>query len=383
MHEFKDIKKILVIKLRHIGDVLLSVPVFRTLRGTFPDAHISVLVNAGTEDVLNGNPLIDEIISFDRKIKDMHPPKKYLNELLFLNGIRSKRFNMIVDLNGGDRPAIISFLSGARYRLGNSPVYSGFWRKYLYTHLAERDLLKHTILQNLDVIKEFGIDTKKPIVDIFIPEDAQKFAEKVFAGYGIKESDTVVHVHPTSRWFFKCGKDEYMAEVIKQLIEKGIKVVVTSSADEREMDKAKKILSLVNLRLLDLCGKTSIKHLAAVAKMSNLFIGVDSMPMHIAAAVNTPVIALFGPTGAYNWGPWDNHSSESRVRSLEFRNPYSKRNGIQTFGRHTVIQRDWECVPCGASGCNFTKISRCLEEITPQEIIEIAMHKLKETGKTS
>src|SRR4030042_5786088 len=109
---FINVKKILVIKLRHIGDVLLTVPVFRALRENFPDAYIAALVNSGTEDVLSGNPLIDEIIIFDRNIKKMNPLQKYTKELSFLKRIRIKRFDMVVDLTSGDRAALISFASG-------------------------------------------------------------------------------------------------------------------------------------------------------------------------------------------------------------------------------------------------------------------------------
>jgi heptosyltransferase-3 len=395
MREFRGVKKILVIKLRHIGDVLLTVPVFRALREKFPDAHIAALVNSGTEDVLTGNTLIDDIITFDRGIKKINPAQKYFRELSFIKEIRMKKFDMAIDLTGGDRPAIISLLSGAKYRFAHSPVYSGFWRKSLYTHLAKRDFHKHTVLQNLDVIGEFGITTNNTAVDIFIPEDARRFAKKIFDERGIAPGNKIVHIHPTSRWLFKCVSNEYMAEVIKWLIEKGIYVIVTSSPDKIEMEKTKRILSLVgdsppmgrnprvidDSRIIDLCGKTNIKELAAVSSMSNLFIGVDSAPMHIAAAVGTPVIALFGPTGAYNWGPCDNRILNFKSQISNFENPYPQKNGIQKFGIHAVIQKDWDCVPCGMDGCNKTKVSRCLEEITPREMIEVIADKLENRGR--
>ena len=108
---FRNVKKILVIKLRHIGDVLLAVPVFRALRESFPNAYIAALVNSGTEDVLSGNPLIDEIFIFNRNIKKMNTAMRYIKELSFLKQIRMKRFDMTVDLTSGDRAAIVSLLS--------------------------------------------------------------------------------------------------------------------------------------------------------------------------------------------------------------------------------------------------------------------------------
>lgn len=337
---FINVKKILVIKLRHIGDVMLTIPVFRALRENFPDSHISALINSGTEEVLSGNHLIDEIIIFDRNIKKMNTAMRYIKELSFLKQIRMKGFDMTVDLTSGDRAAIVSLLSGAQYRIAYSPKKEGLLAKrYLYTHLAKKKAGQHMVLQNLEVVRQFGIDTKHEELDFFIPEDAKLFVKRVFeenninppsppfnsplkGGYrGVKGGQrgvTIVHVHPTSRWLFKCWEDKYMAEVIRRLIDNKSKVIVTSSPEKHEMEKAKNILSLVDeltpphipplVRggiggVIDLCGKTTIKQLAAIADASDIFIGVDSAPMHIAAAVGTPVIAIFG-AGVKSWRPW-------------------------------------------------------------------------------
>ncbi|MEW6162049.1 MAG: hypothetical protein AB1606_01825 [Nitrospirota bacterium] len=180
MHEFKDVKKILVIKLRHIGDVVLSIPVFRALRENFPKAHISAFVNSGTEDVLTGNTLIDEIIVFDRNIKKMNPLQRYINELLFLKSVRRRKFDMTVDLTSGDRAAIISLVSGAKYRLAYDPGKDGFLgKKYLYTHLAKKDGSQHMVLQNLGVVRHFGINTENLSVDFHIPEKDRVWIRKV------------------------------------------------------------------------------------------------------------------------------------------------------------------------------------------------------------
>jgi heptosyltransferase-3 len=389
---FKGVEKILIIKLRHIGDVLLSFPVFRALRENFPDAHISVLVNKGTEKVLTGNPFINEIIVFERDIKKMNHFKKYAEELSFLKCIQKKRFDMTIDLTGGDRAAIISFISGARYRLGWKSKKGFIGKKYLYTHLSEPDRKSHIVLQNLDIIKQFGIGTDNLSIDFHVSEEDSIFVKTTFKINNIKKDDTVVHVHPTSRWLFKCWKDEYMAEIITWLVEQGIKVVVTSSPDKKEMDKVKRILSIVSEftpphipplpkgcigGVIDLCGKITIKQLSAISEVSDLFFGIDSAPMHIAAAVGTPVIAMFGPSGAFHWGPWDNNQSTKNKTKKSEKTPYPNRNGFQTFGMHTVIQRDWDCIPCGNDGCNGSKKSRCLEEISTEEVKKILAEKIE------
>jgi heptosyltransferase-3 len=355
---FKNIKKILVIKFRHIGDVLLTVPTIRALKETYPDASISVVVNSGTDEVLAGNPLIDELIIFDREIKNLPFFKRYIREITFYKKIRATGFDMTVDLTGGDRAAIASLLSGAYYRLAKNPPKKGFiGKKFLYTHLADIVGSKHMVLQNLDVVKKFGITTDNTDVDFFIPEGIKSSVKEMLKENNIKENDTVVHIHPTSRWMFKCWNDTYMAEVIEWLINKGIKVVVTSAPFKKELEKANKILSLVDARssnagLANLCGKTSIKELAAVSKFSDLFIGVDSAPMHIAAAVKTPIIALFGPSGhCKEWYPYGHG--------------------------HIVITKDLPCKPCKSGMCEGIQIRECMSAIKPNDVKEAVLKVLK------
>lgn len=377
--EFKDVRNILIIKLRHIGDVLLTIPAVRAVREAFPSAYILALVNKGTDEVLTGNPLLDEVIVYERGIQRLPLPQRVRRELGFMRMIRKNDFDMAIDLTSGDRPAILSFLSGARYRLAYDPEGKGFWgKRYLYTHLAKTDGMPgHVVLQNLYPLRQYGIETMDLGVTVFPSRDDEDYVDKLLQEGGIRSGEPFVHIHPVSRWLFKCWRDEYMGGVIRWLLDKGIKVVVTSSPDKREMEKAKSILSLVselrtpNSELLDLSGRTTLKHMAVISKRANLFFGIDSAPMHIAAAVGTPVVVLFGPTGAYDWGPWDNgYRGQWSVVSGQG-TPYPKKNGIQRSQLHTVIQKDWDCVPCGKDGCNGSKKSECLEDIKVDEVIEV------------
>ena len=344
IHPFKSVKKILVIKLRHIGDVLLTVPVFRALKENFPDSHISALVNSGTEEVLTGNPLIDEIIVFDRAIEKMSHIQKYIEELTFLRSIRQKNFDMTVGLTNGDRTAIISFLSGARYRLAHI-THKGFaFKRYLYTHLAQNYPYMHMVKHNLDILGQNGLSCKDTSLFLYISDLDRDFIRGI-----IGTNQNIVHVSPTAKLSHKCWKDEYMADVISWLVRQGKKVVVTSSSDEKEIDKAKRILSLVFSRLtsdaskiIDLCGKTTVNQLAAISEASDLFFGIDSAPMHIASAVGTPVVAIFGPSSETLWEPW----CEKKLvisKNLPCRRPCKNKKNCQTY--------------------------ECLNSITPGEVI--------------
>jgi heptosyltransferase-3 len=375
---FNDVKKILIIKLRHIGDVLLTVPTIRALKENFPDANISALVNKGTEEMLQGNPLLNNIIIYNRDIKKQKLFNALKEETSFVLNLRKEVFDLTVDLTSGDRPAILSYLSGARYRIGNNPMGKGFLGKRLaYTHLANVEQKRmHTVEYNLDIVREFGIDTKDKTVDFYFNAEDRGYTDNFLKKNKVTEKDILIHIHPTSRWLFKTWNDKSMAEIIDYLqLKKKTKVIVTSSPEKKELDKAKKILKLCKSKPLELLGKTSLKQLGALSKGANLFFGVDSAPMHIAAAVNTPVIALFGPSGAFHWGPWYNQQGQG-ARGKGQKNAYKKKNGIQAFGIHTVIQKDWDCIPCGKDGCDGTKISRCLEEISVRDVIKIIDKKL-------
>lgn len=368
---FVGVKKILVIKLRHIGDVLLAVPVFRALKETFPGTHITTIVNSGTDGVLRGYPLIDEIITLDRGIKDLPLKERYAREADFLLKIRAEKFDMAVDLTGGDRAAILSYTSGARYRIGweSSRGFAG--KRHLYTHRHKPDIRAHMVLQNLDVVRSFGITTANIAVDFHIPEADRDFGDKIL-GNRTAPGRPIVHIHPTSRWLFKCWTDDLMSEIITWLLKDNKTVIMTSSEDHREMARAEEILSKVgpHPELINLCGRTTLKQLGAISRRADLFFGVDSAPMHIAAAVGTPVLALFGPTGAFNWGPWHNGGAGSD-------DSYRLKNGIQNCGKHTVIQKTWDCVPCGKDGCEGSKISKCLEGIAVDEVKDVLEEKLR------
>jgi heptosyltransferase-3 len=149
-----------------------------------------------------------------------------------------------------------------------------------------------------------------------------------------------------------------MAKVIDGLQETGkIRVVLTSGAEEKELDKIGRIVGLCRTKPANLAGKTNLKELAALSRRCRFFIGVDTAAMHIAAAVGTPVIALFGPSGEFNWGPWGEG--------------------------HRVIKKDWECRPCGKDGCEGSKRSRCLEEISEEEVLGAALQFLARAEKSA
>ncbi len=380
---FKEVKRILVIKLRHIGDVLLMVPALRAVRTTFPRAHITALVNAGTEDMLTFNPLVDEVVTFDRTTKDMDAAKRICNELAFVARLRRMRFDMTVDFTGGDRAAFTALLTGARYRLGYRQKKGFRGKNLFYTHLAPLPETRvHTVLRDYNLVKNFGMETEDLTVDIFTSGADESYIEDLLKERGLSNRQ-FVHVHPVSRWLFKCWKGEYMADILDRLNGEGLRIVITSGRDEREKDVVGSIIARMKTRPVDISGLTNLKPLAALSRRALFFFGVDSAPRHVAAAAGTPVVALFGPSGAFEWGPWDNEGAGG-LRTLERPapgayavSPYPLKRGVQASGPHRVIQLDLDCIPCGRDGCDGSKKSDCLDSLEPDTVWGVLQDVLK------
>lgn len=363
--QFKDVHNILVIKFKHIGDVLLSVPTVKALKQTFPDAVVTYLLNAETGPMIEGLPHVNEVIRFYRK-------RGFLYQLSLLAGLRRSRFDLTVDLSGGgDRGALWSFFTGARYRIGTLPAgKKGMAGKtYLYTHAAQTpDVRCHSVIRDLEIVRPFGIDTRDLVVEFAVPAQVAASVRQRLAAKGVAPGEQYAVVHPTSRWLFKCADDAVMAESIDRLQrDLGLRVVVTCGPAQAELDRLSGVLGHCRTEPVVFPGELNLKELGAILAGASLYVGVDSAPSHLAAAVNVPSIVLFGPTGAYNWGPWTDEAGE---------HPYSLRRGTQRAGRHVVLQQDWECVPCGRAGCEGKRVSDCLIQLTADQILSEASRML-------
>ena len=338
--------KILVIKFRHIGDVLLTTPLIRNLKLNYPQAKIDVVINKECKDVLKYNPNINKIFTYNRKeIKKSCFFKKIVKELKFLNNF--KNYDIVINTTEGDRGAFIAKFSKAKIKIGYPPKKNILLKNAFNIILPKPILIRHMIENNLDVIRVLNKKIFDKKVEIFWSKKDEEILNRFLP-------KTFIHIHPVSRWLFKCLEDKTVAQIIDFIKNKGIEVILTGGTNKKELQKINNIISLCKKKPINLSGKLSLNQVAFLASKAKFFIGVDTAVMHIAAAVNTPVIAFFGPSGAFNWGPWDNNLVESG---------YTKKNGIQKMGKHIVIQHNWECIPCGKAGCNDSQISKCLMEI--------------------
>ena len=338
--------KILLLKFRNIGDVLLITPLIRNLKDHFPNAQIDVAINRGTEPMVTLNPKINKVIIYERElIKSLSLFKRLFEEIKFSFSFRKKKYDIVINLTEGDRGSQITWFSGAPVRIGYTK--KNWISKKIYTHVLPEQKLRHTIESNLDPLRKLKILIKDKKVEVFWNIDDEKMVQKE-----LKNINEFIHIHPVSRWLFKCISNKTMAQIIDFCeIELGCKVLLTASSEKFELEKIKSILNYCKSKPVNFSGKFSLNQIAALNKKSKLFIGVDTAIMHISAANNIPVFAFFGPSGANHWGPWDNDFMESS---------YTKINGFQTMGRHRVFAESRRCQPCGQDGCDGTKISDCL-----------------------
>jgi len=344
-------KKILIMKFRNIGDVLLTTPLIKNLKLNYPDATIDIAVNKGTEDMVTLHPSINKVIVYDRgSIKKLSPFKRLWSEVKFALNIRAEKYDLVINTTKGDRGAQLALVSGAELKMG---YRSG--KNYLTQNVFDMELpkqgLRHTLEMDLDSIRALNLPIIEKKAEIFWNNTDEAKVDKIFLDNKI-DKKKFIHIHPVSRWMFKCINDITMAKIIDYCEnELKVKVVLTAAPVKEEFDKLKSIMEYCSSNPLNFAGKLSLKQTAYLNKCSKVFIGVDTAIMHISAANNVPVLAFFGPSGADHWGPWDNDLLESG---------YTTRKGFRNMGKHRVIQEDRECIPCGQDGCEGTKISDCL-----------------------
>jgi heptosyltransferase-3 len=347
-----EIRRALVIKLRHHGDVLVASPVFSVLKAHAPQAEIDALVYADTAEMVTLHPAIAQVHTIDRQWKQLGVLGQLQAELALFNALKARGYDLIIHLTEHWRGAWLCRLLKPRWAVG--PAVKGRskrWRES-FTHLQTiHNSQRHMAETNLDSLRRIGIQPGPDERRLALVPGA--VAEAAVAAHltrlGLCGKD-FIHVHPASRWFFKCWPVDRMAALVECLQAEGRAVVLTAapSADEKAMVDA--IQARLAKPAFSLSGVLSLKELAALTQAARLFIGVDSAPMHIAAAVGTPTVALFGPSGDRQWGPWG-------VRSQ-----------IVASTRHP-------CRPCGADGCGGGKVSDCLASLTVDEVLDAA-HKL-------
>ncbi|BCQ37161.1 putative lipopolysaccharide heptosyltransferase III [Erwinia rhapontici] len=296
--------RILVIKFRHHGDMLLTTPVIRSLKAAWPDASIDVLLYEETRAMLACHPDIDKIYAIDRTWKKQGVRFQLRQEWKLLRTLRKRRYDIVVNLADQWRSAIITRLTRAPVRLGfDFPKRRGALWQHCHTHLVSTDthIKLHTVEQNLSLLTPLQLPNIESTVGMHYTNSDRQAVQLQLA-----DVSKYIVIQPTSRWFFKCWSETKMAAVIQSLQDEGHTIVLTSGPDRKELAMVDNILGNLTTRdnVYSLAGQLTLNELAALIDEAELFIGVDSVPMHMAAALQTPCVALFGPSKLIFWRPW-------------------------------------------------------------------------------
>jgi len=286
-------RNVLIIKLRYIGDVLLATPAARAIKAARSDVRVTMMVNRGTEDVLSGNPDLGEIMVLDKG--------SLAAQWRLIAGLRRQRFDTVIDLTDGDRSAFLSWISGAPVRIGFNDEHR--WRGRCYTQVVQPvSGVQHRIDRDLEALKLISIQAGSKDLQFWLTPEEENSADQLLDQLGIQQSQPIVILQPGARYWFKAWPPERFAELADRLTAQyGCQVLIGGS--DQDIELAQQIRQMAKSSPVIMAGRTTIKQFAAIAKKSALFIGSDSGAMHIAAAVGTPVVALFGPSNPAEWGP--------------------------------------------------------------------------------
>jgi ADP-heptose:LPS heptosyltransferase len=346
--------RILIIQLGDIGDVVWSLPALQAVRNAYPGAEVSVLLREGSGSLLAA---------------DTSPPKifevrKGVGESLRLTrALRGERFELVFDFRGDERGAYMAFLTGAPMRAALHYPSLPWLRNRLFTHLVAPPgtaLGVGAADLSLHLLRAVGIEARNAIPQLDLSDETKRRVEKILADEGIAAASESAApgnpevcpwatVNPFSRWSYKEWGPEKWVQIIDWLWgECGIAAILVGAPAERE--RAGDLVRACAGNVYNLAGKTSLAELAGVLRRSRLHIGVDSAAPHIAAAVGTPTVTLYGPSDWCYWAP--------------------------PGERHRVVVPDMACAPCHLKGCEGRGVSRCLDTLPVERVQAVLLEVL-------
>jgi heptosyltransferase-1 len=291
-------KNILIVKLSAIGDVIHALPVAHALKQHFPLARITWVVEKSAYDLLCNNPDIDEIIIFDKpKFKSISGLIKYAPD--FSRMLKVHQFNLALDLQGLFKSAAITALSGAKQRLGYCNMRE--LSQWISAPVCGKNSDGHIVERYLDVARAVGCEVSEVLFPLNITAEEAARASSAVKQAGLPTGQSYAILAPGTNWPSKCWPAGHFAQLANELNQAGIIPVIIGGPGDAPL--AAQIIAKAP-KAINLTGKTTLKELAYIIKNANFFVGGDTGPMHLAVAVQTTVIALFGPTDPKRNGPY-------------------------------------------------------------------------------
>jgi heptosyltransferase-3 len=358
---FHPPRSILVVCIRLIGDVILSTPLVGLLASAYPDAKIDMLVNRGTGEFLEKDPRVRTVLyTRNREARKPvgNPEPGYFLKIL-------GRYDMAINLNASDRGNFAILAAGRRVRIGfyqGKGLLKTGWRKLFLTHPLPFPSLIHVARVSQLVAGAIAIPVPRLEAKVFWDREDEGKTEEFLRREGVAGS--FFAVHPFARWGYKFWLADRFARVSDEIAgEYGLRPVWTSSPDPEEVRRLRDASALCRFPPALCAGEFTLNQMTCLLSRAALYIGLDTAVSHLAATTGIPMVVLFGPTIAERWSPWNNEGP------VEQQCPLSR--GTQRAGRTILIQKDWDCVPCGKAGCDEKGgESRCLTEIQVPEVLD-------------
>jgi len=342
------INRILIRGVNWVGDTILTYPTVQGLKELFPQCHLAILVPKHLVDLWKTFPYVDEIIPFQRR----GGIGSFWEDLGLTHSLKKRGFDLALILPRSFRSAFQVYLGGIPIRIG----YKDEGRSLFLTHKIPRKggvLRIHRIHYYRKLIESLGKEGDLPFPQLFLREEDRGWAKKKLEELGVLDGRLLIGINPGATYgLAKCWHPDRFGELGKRLSEKWkASLLIFGKKEEGEM--AREILKYLGNDGIDLTGKTDLLQLAALLEQCRLLVTNDTGTMHMAAAVKTPVVAIFGSTDSITTGPWGDD--------------------------HIVVKKEVSCSPCLKRVCPTDH--RCMELITVDEVEEAVNRKLKDSDK--
>jgi len=371
-----SVDRILLIRPDHLGDLLFTTPAIRLLRQAFPQARITYLVGPWSKAIIKNNPNIDEIAlcsfpGFTRR-KKQSVLEPYVILLQYAKQLRQKGFDLAIVLRFDHWwGALLAYLAGIPRRVGYDiaevrPFLTDIVPYLPYRHEVEQNL---SLVEQVSGLKSQVSGLKSQVaslrsqvagrpLEFYLTAEDEVFAESYLAGHGVGDGDLLVGVHPGAGVPVKLWRNEAWAQAADTLAQQfGAKVILTGSAEESPLCRA--IAGQMTTKPIVAAGETSLGELAAIMARCQLVLGVDSGPLHLAVAMGTPTVHLFGPVDSRAFGPWGDPA------------------------RHIVVTSELDCIPCNRLDYAPTELYQhpCVRNITVEQVLE-AVERLTKSARS-
>jgi len=337
------IHRILLSRLRFMGDVILTTPLIRQLKKTFPEARLSYLTQDTFAPLLLHHPQLDEVISFPLR-------GGFVEQARFYRQLRRRRFDLAIDLFGNPRTALMTWATGAKIRVGGD--FRG--RGKLYNVRVPAPAVEPNAIDfHWRSLAALGIEKGEARTEVFIAPAEKKWARECLNGFQIDPSRPVVGLHPGATWPNKRWPEKYFAELALQLYKKNIQILITQGPGEENIAQEViwRISALQRETAIVLLPVLQLRQLASVQQQMRVFVSNDCGVMHLAVAVGTPTIGLFGPSQPHIWFPYD-----------------------QSDG-HLALWQPVECRPCHQNFCPLGHLD-CQNNLEPERVAAAVIERL-------